>query len=158
MNNPRWLEMLLSQQSITETEICDITSSLVFEQSCTSLNEDKCFYLFFWEHVVFLNHVCTQNERLLNEVHVGFVSSCDLYHMPNSQTCHICLHWSFCRFFANLHIRNRGDMVWSLCVFWSQSEVLFIYCRSVLKRSLLKVESLSLSHDPLSASISLYVY
>lgn len=120
-NNPRWLEMLLSLRAE-----CDITSFLVFVPPW--MISGCCFFKWFWKHVVFLPMFAFRMNSYqvvvdVNEEHVRFVSSCDLYYMPNSQTCFICLLWSFCRFFANLHFGNRGDMV-LMCVC---SEVKLMY-------------------------------
>lgn len=158
-DNPRWLVMLLSWQNVKESARwdrkslwaeCDITSSLVFEQSCTSLNEDKWVFLFLGTCCIF-NHVCTQNER--------FSSGC--WHERGA--CQVCLFLSSVQhakltnmpplftlvFLSFLPICILGTgMIWSLCVLKSKWRIVHIHCRSVLKCSLLKVESLNLSHDP----------
>lgn len=161
-NNPRWLGMLLSRQNgrwdrKSLWAECD-TSSLVFEQGCTALNVVKCwFYYCFWEHVVFLTMFALRMNSYqvivnVNEEHVRFVSSCNLYNMPNYQTWYICLLWSFCRF-CQFAFWEQGWYGLDVCLLKSKW-CMFIYCRSVLKHSLLKVESLNLSHDPPSDSIS----
>lgn len=58
---------------------------------------------FFFFNVVFLTMFALRMNRFqvvgnVNEEHVRFVSSCNLYNMPNYQTWYICLRWSFCHF------------------------------------------------------------